>query len=79
MDEIQQLKKTASSLRNELENLRFEKDVAVQKAAQSSAAGNVIDRPAPNVFGSLLTVGLSCLRVIEILNVSNLCQIRSIS
>ena len=36
-DEIQQLKNTASSLRNELENLRFEKDAAVQKAVQKSA------------------------------------------
>ena len=36
-DEIQQLKNTASSLRNELENLRFEKDAAVQKTAHRSA------------------------------------------
>ena len=36
-DEIQQLKNTASSLRNELENLRFEKDAAVQKALHRSA------------------------------------------
>ena len=36
-DEIQQLKNTASSLRNELENLRFEKDAAVQQTAHRSA------------------------------------------
>ena len=36
-DEIQQLKNTTSSLRTELENLRLEKDAAVQKAVQSSA------------------------------------------
>ena len=36
-DEIHQLKNTASSLRNELENLRFEKDADVQKAVQKSA------------------------------------------
>ena len=36
-DEIQQLKNTTSSLRSELENLRFEKDAAVQRAVQSSA------------------------------------------
>ena len=34
---IQQLKNTASSLRKELENLRFEKDAAVQKAVQKSS------------------------------------------
>ena len=37
VDEIQQLKNTASSLRTELENLRFEKDAAVQKTAHRSA------------------------------------------
>jgi len=36
-DEIQQLRDMTSSLRNELENLRFEKDAAVQRAVQSSA------------------------------------------
>ena len=35
-DEIQQLKSTATSLRDELENLRFEKDAAVQQAIQRS-------------------------------------------
>ena len=33
-DEIQQLKSTATSLRDELESLRFEKDAAVQQAIQ---------------------------------------------
>ena len=36
-DEIQQLKNTASSLRGELESLRFEKDAAVQREVQKSA------------------------------------------
>ena len=36
-DEIQQLKNTASSLRGELESLRFEKDAAVQREIQKSA------------------------------------------
>ena len=36
-DEIQQLKNTASTLRSELESLRFEKDAAVQREIQRSA------------------------------------------
>ena len=36
-DEIQQLKNTASSLRGELESLRFDKDAAVQREIQKSA------------------------------------------
>ena len=36
-DEIQQLKKTASALRDELDNLKFEKDESVQKVVADSS------------------------------------------
>ena len=47
-------------------------DFEVICVGYGSTAGNVIDRPDPDIFGSLLTNGLVCLRVIEIWNVSNL-------
>ena len=52
-------------------------DFEVMCVGCSSTAGNVIDRPAPDIFGLLLTNGIVCLRVTEIWNVSNLCKIRS--
>ena len=47
-------------------------DFEVICGGYGSTAGNVIDRPDPDIFGSLLTNGSVCLRVIEIWNVSNL-------
>ena len=48
-------------------------DFEVMCVGYGSTAGNVIDIPAPDIFGSLLTNGIVCLRVTEIWNVSNLC------
>ena len=48
-------------------------DLEVMCVGYGSTAGNAIDRPAPDIFGSLLTNGIVCLRVTEIWNVLNLC------
>ena len=48
-------------------------DFEIMCVGYDSTAENVIDRPAPDIFGSLLTNGVVCLRVNEIWNVSNLC------
>ena len=48
-------------------------DFEVMCVGYGSTAGNVINRPVPDIFGSLLTNGVVCLRVNEIWNVSNLC------
>ena len=54
-------------------------DFEVMCLGNGSTAANVIDIPVRNILGSLLTIGLVYLQVIEIWNVSDRCQIRSIN